>query len=255
MLEDRCDLLRSLHVPGSPLVLPNAWDAASARAVVEAGFPVVATTSGGVAAALGYEDHQDAPVEEMLGAAARIVRSVDAPVTLDAEAGYGLSPGELVEALWAAGVAGCNLEDTDHSGGTLIEPARQAEWLASVRQAADDLGYPLVLNARIDVFLAGRGTVPQTNLLEDAVARGRAYLDAGVDCVYPIFLSGDGVIEAFVREVGGAVNILASPNAPPFARLAEVGVARISYGSMLHHRAMAEVTASLAEIARASGRT
>jgi 2-methylisocitrate lyase-like PEP mutase family enzyme len=131
MLAERCDLLRSLHVRGTPLVLPNAWDAASARAVVEAGFPIVATTSGGVAAALGYEDHQHTPAEEMLAAAALIVRAVDVPVTADAEAGYGLSPAELIEALRAAGVAGCNLEDTDHTEGTLIDPGRQAEWLAS----------------------------------------------------------------------------------------------------------------------------
>src|ERR671922_2360787 len=90
-LQSRCDLLRSLHRPGDPLLLPNAWDVASARSVVAAGFPVVATTSGGVAASMGYEDHQGAPVEEMLAAAARIARSVEVPITVDAEAGYGLT--------------------------------------------------------------------------------------------------------------------------------------------------------------------
>src|SRR5215210_3862665 len=98
-LEQRCDLLRSLHMPGTPLVLPNAWDVATARAVVAAGFPVVATTSGGVAATLGYEDHEGAPADEMLAAAARITQSVDVPVTVDAEAGYGMGPEELVAAL------------------------------------------------------------------------------------------------------------------------------------------------------------
>ena len=91
-LESRCDLLRSLHVPGTPLVLPNAWDVASARAVVAAGFPVVATTSGGVAASLGYEDHERAPGDEMLAAAGRIAGAVEVPVTVDAEAGYGMEP-------------------------------------------------------------------------------------------------------------------------------------------------------------------
>src|SRR4051812_13717636 len=111
-LAAKCDLLRSLHVPGRPLVLPNAWDAASARAVVAAGFPVVATTSAGVAAALGYDDHEGAPAGEMLAAAARIARAVDAPVTVDAEAGYGLTADELAAALLDVGAAGCNLEDT-----------------------------------------------------------------------------------------------------------------------------------------------
>jgi len=94
-LQSQCDLLRSLHRPGTPLLLPNAWDAATARAVVAAGFPVVATTSGGVAAALGYEDQEGAPADEMLAAAARIARCVEVPVTVDAEAGYGMQPGEL----------------------------------------------------------------------------------------------------------------------------------------------------------------
>ena len=98
-LDRRCELLRSLHVPGAPLVLPNAWDVASAQAVVAAGFPVVATTSGGVAAALGYEDHEHAPAADMLAAAGRIGRSVDVPMTVDAEAGYGMEPDDLVAAL------------------------------------------------------------------------------------------------------------------------------------------------------------
>src|SRR4051812_3882355 len=113
----KCDLLRSLHVPGRPLVLPNAWDAATARAVVAAGVPVVATTSAGVAAAIGYDDHEGAPAAEMLAAAARIVRAVDVPVTVDAESGYGLDADELADVLSEVGAAGCNLEDTDHATG------------------------------------------------------------------------------------------------------------------------------------------
>ena len=123
-VESRCDLLRSLHRPGDPLLLPNAWDVATARAVVAAGFPVVATTSAGVAGALGYEDHQHAPADEMLAAAARIARGVDVPVTVDAEAGYGMEPAELVAALRSAGAAGCNLEDTDHAAGAIRDADR-----------------------------------------------------------------------------------------------------------------------------------
>src|SRR3954466_6657848 len=153
-LQRKCDLLRSLQRPGDPLLLPNAWDVATARAVVAAGFPVVATTSGGVAATLGYEDHEGAPADEMLAAAARIVRGVDVPVTVDAEGGYGMEPAELVAALRRVGAAGCNLEDTDHATGGLRDPDRHAQWLAAVRDAAQTDGYPLVINARIDVFLS-----------------------------------------------------------------------------------------------------
>src|SRR4051794_37585140 len=152
-LQSRCDLLRSLQRPGAPLLLPNAWDVATARAVVGAGFPVVATTSGGVAAALGYEDHEGAPADEMLAAAARIARSVEVPVTVDAEAGYRMEPADLVAALRSAGAAGFNLEDTDHAAGGLREPERQAEWLAGGPEGASGDDYPPGINAPGGVFL------------------------------------------------------------------------------------------------------
>ena len=249
MLADRCERLRSLHVPGQPLVLPNAWDAASARAVVEAGFPVVATSSAAVAEALGYEDDERAPSGEMLAAAARIAASVDVPVTVDAEAGYGMTPEDLVDALLRAGASGCNVEDTDHAIGRLVEPERQAERLAEIRRAADERSYPLVVNARVDVFLADRSG-PQTRLVDAAIDRARSYLGAGVDCVYPIFLSEDDALAAFVRAVDAPVNVLASSQAPPLARLAEIGAARVSYGSSIHDRTMRELASLLASLPR-----
>src|SRR5690242_21575435 len=234
-LHSRCDLLRSLHRPGEPLLLPNAWDVATARAVVAAGFPVVATTSGGVAAALGYEDHEGAPADEMLAAAARIARGVDVPVTVDAEAGYGMQPAELVAALKSAGAAGCNLEDSDYSAGTLRDPGRQAAWLKAVRDAASADGYPLVINARVDVFLgpflagaAGPGT--QAELVPEAVRRANTYLEAGVDCVYPNVLWEADALRAFMSEVAGPANVVALPPGPSLAELAELGVARVSWG-------------------------
>ena len=243
-LEAHCELLRSLHVPGRPLVLPNAWDVASAKAVVDAGFPVVATTSGGVAAALGFEDHEGAPADEMFAAAARIADAVDVPVTVDAEAGYGLEPAELVDALQRAGAAGCNLEDTNHSSGTLRDPHEHAAWLREVQNAA---GYPLVVNARIDVFLADRET-PQSQLVPEALERARTYLDAGVDCVYPIFLREADALATFVSEAPVPVNVLAFAEVPSLGELAEMGVARVSYGSLLHRLTMEAFTQTLASI-------
>ncbi|MEV6495581.1 isocitrate lyase/phosphoenolpyruvate mutase family protein, partial [Actinoplanes sp. NPDC051633] len=204
-LHSRCDQLRSLHRPGSPLLLPNVWDVATAKAVVAAGFPVVATTSDGVATALGYEDHEGAPADEMLAAAARIARGVDVPVTVDAEAGYGMEPADLVAALRNAGAAGCNLEDTDHAAGTLRDPDRHVEWIKEVRRAASDDGYRLVINARIDVYVgpfrAGAGRDVQQELLPEAVRRANAYLEAGADCVYPIALWDTGALRRFTSEV------------------------------------------------------
>jgi 2-methylisocitrate lyase-like PEP mutase family enzyme len=251
-LDSRCDLLRSLHRPGEPLLLPNAWDVATARAVVGAGFPVVATTSAGVAGALGYEDHEGAPGEEMLAAAARIARGVDVPVTVDAEAGYAMQPAELVAALRSAGAAGCNLEDTDHTAGSLREPDRHAEWLGAVRQAASDDGYPLVINARIDVFLgpflSGAGPGTQEELVPEAVRRANAYLEAGVDCVYPITLWEADALRRFISEVGGAVNVVRLPQAPSLAELGELGVARVSWGHLLYRGAMARFQEELATL-------
>jgi 2-methylisocitrate lyase-like PEP mutase family enzyme len=244
-LEERCERLRSLHVPGDPLVLPNAWDVSSAQAVVASGFPVVATTSAGVAASLGYEDHEGASSEEMLAAAARIARSVDVPVTVDAEAGYGLEPAELVAGLGSVGAAGCNLEETDHAAGSLRAPGEQAAWLRAVREAANAGDYRLVINARIDVFLGGE---PQGPLMSDALRRANAYLEAGADCVYPIGLWERDGLQAFVEEAGGPVNALAFPKAPGVGDLAQLGVARISWGGLIHRTSMEHLSSILGSI-------
>ena len=251
-LQSRCDLLRSLQRRGAPLLLPNAWDVATARAVVAAGFPVVATTSGGVAAALGYEDHEGAPADEMLAAAARIARGVEVPVTVDAEAGYGMEPAELVDVLRSAGAAGCNLEDTDHTTGSLRDPDRHAEWLRAVRQVASDDGYPLVINARVDVFLGpfltGAGPGTQQELVLEALRRAHAYVDAGVDCVYPIALWETDALRSFISEVSGPVNVVRLPQAPSLAELAALGVARVSWGPFLYRDAMARFEDQLASL-------
>jgi len=253
-LRSRCDLLRSLHTPGAPLLLPNVWDAATARAVVAAGFPVVATTSVGVAGALGYEDH-GAPAGEMLDAAARIARSVEVPVTVDAEAGYGMEPAELVAALRSAGAAGCNLEDSDPADHSLRDPDAQAEWLAAVRAAAD--GYGLVINARVDVFfgplLAGAGPGTQAELVPEALRRANAYLDAGVDCVYPIGLWEMAALRSFMAGAHGPVNIvpmppMLAPEMPSVPELAALGVARVSWAIALYRQAMAHFEKQLASL-------
>jgi 2-methylisocitrate lyase-like PEP mutase family enzyme len=251
-LQSRCELLRSLHTPGAPLLLPNAWDVATARAVVAAGFPVVATTSGGVAATLGYEDHEGAPGDEMLAAAARIADGVEVPVTIDAEAGYGMEPAELVAKLRSAGAAGCNLEDSDYAAGSLRDLDRHAEWLAAVRQAASDDGYGLVINARVDVYLAGflAGADPagQGELVDEAVRRANVYLEAGADCVYPIALSDADALRRFTSEVPGPVNVICLPNAPSIDELAGLGVARVSWATLLHREAMARFADQLAAL-------
>lgn len=245
--------MRELHVPGEPLVLPNAWDVASARAIVAAGFPVVATTSGGVAAALGYEDHEGAPAEAMFAVSERIVACVDVPVTVDAEAGYGMVADDLVERLKAMGVAGANLEDTDHSAHALQSIEMQRERITAVRAVADRLEYPLVINARVDTFIAEPGR-SQMELLDAATARASGYLAAGADCVYPIFLHDAQARRRFVEAVDGPVNILTWPGGASVSELGEEGAARVSYGTTLHRTVMGELDRLLKEISQAADR-
>src|SRR2546427_10203007 len=182
----------------------------------------------------------------MFAAAARIARSVDVPVSVDAESGYALPPDELIAALLDAGVAGCNLEDTDHKSGGLAQRERYADRLAAIRRAATAQAYGLVINARVDVFLADHCARPVEHL-DEGITRARAYLDAGADCVYPIFLHDEPTIARFVEAVAGPVNIL-GPQAPPISRLAELGVARVSYGSAIQRRLLANLATILAEV-------
>jgi 2-methylisocitrate lyase-like PEP mutase family enzyme len=241
------DLLRGLHRPGTPLVLANIWDAASAKLVEAAGFAAVATSSAAVAEALGHADGQAAPAAEMLAAAARIARAVALPVTVDAEAGYGLPADELVTRLLAAGAVGCNLEDTAHETHGLRDPAEQAAYLAAVRAAAGDA---LVVNARVDVFVRAPQGADEHALLPAAIERARAYLDAGADCVYPILVRDPAVVEEFTAAVAPApVNVLVRPGGPAVADLAAAGVARVSMGPGLWRAALADLRARLADIA------
>jgi 2-methylisocitrate lyase-like PEP mutase family enzyme len=252
-LAAKAEALRRLHTGSRPLVLPNAWDVASARAVVKTGFPVVATSSGAIAATLGYEDDDSMPVNEAFGVIARLTRAVSVPVTADVEAGYRLSPEDLIARLLDAGAVGCNLEDTDHhGGGGLVDAGENAERLRAVRHAATEAGVEIVLNARIDVL---RREGDRRELFEEAVRRARLYLQAGADCVFPIRLADDELIGEFVRRVEGPVNVVGA-GAPPLARLAELGVARISFaGSLMnqlygvHETRLSEIAAEAAAIA------
>jgi 2-methylisocitrate lyase-like PEP mutase family enzyme len=222
-------------------VLPNVWDATSARVFADAGFGALATSSGAVAEALGYADGQRTPAAEMFAAIGRITRSVEVPVTADVEAGYGLAPGELAGRLADAGVVGCNLEDSDPVTRELADPGRQADYLTAVHTAA---GEALVINARVDLFVRPRpeGGDP----VAEAVERSRRYLEAGADCCYPILAPLDA-LPGLVADIGGPVNAMCWPGGPSLAELTATGVARITFGSSLHRRA----TEELAAVARA----
>jgi 2-methylisocitrate lyase-like PEP mutase family enzyme len=244
-LKAHAEKLRALH-SGEMLVLPNAWDAASAVIVAEAGFPVVATASAAISAMLGHPDGEGAPWSEMFAAAGRIARAVPVPVTVDAEAGYGLPPGELVDRLLDLGAAGCNLEDTDHRAGGLAEAGAHAAWLAEVRSAATDRGVPLVINARVDTFLPASG-IPAPDRVAETVRRGRLYREAGADCVYPIGVGDRRDLATLVAELPGPVNGNTGEHLD-LATLRELGVARVSYGPRFYRAALAGLKSAVEEL-------
>ncbi|MGW2325354.1 isocitrate lyase/PEP mutase family protein [Streptomyces sp. NPDC001700] len=222
----------------APLVLPGPWDAGSARAFADAGFPALATPSAGVSASLGYQDGR-IPAEEMFAAVARIVRAVEVPVSADLESGYGLDAKELVERVLETGAVGCNLEDSDPLTKRLADPREQADRLAAVRAEAGD---GLVINARVDVFAHGEfegGADGTERAAEAAIERGRAYAAAGADCVYPIFAPPE-LLPRLAAAIGAPVNAAAfAPDGPSPAELGRLGAARVTFGPRLYRATMA----------------
>lgn len=255
---ERAERFRALHDrrAGAPmLVLPNIWDAASARIIELAGFPAVATTSSGMAAALGYPDGQRMSRQTMLDAIARITRVVGCPVSADFEAGYGDSLAERVEsveAVIATGVVGFNIEDTlPGQHGTLAEIAAQAELIAALRALATRLGVPFVINARVDVFLHGAGQPEER--FDAAVERANVYLHAGADCVYPIGWLDAETIGRLVTAIDGPINIMGGGQGPTLPELARLGVARVSLAGGVMRATLGHIRAIARELLASGG--
>ena len=244
---------RALHQTGQPLLLPNAWDAGSAALFASLGFKAIATTSGGVAWSLGYPDGECVPLAELLTVVRRIVRVVDVPVTVDFEAGFGVTPvlvGESVRALLDTGAVGLNLEDG--IAHTSLRPLDEAAArIAAARKAADAAAVPAFINARVDNWIVGGADGDA--LFDDAVQRARAYLDAGADGIYPIALADPDTIRRFCAAVPAPVNVGARAGLPDLAALGRLGVARVSTATRLAMMALAAAREA-AQSVRDSGR-
>ena len=226
---EKAEALRALHEAPELLVLPNVWDAASARTV--AALPecrALATASAAIAAAHGVADGGAIGAERMVAAVGAICGAVDLPVTGDLEDGYGDAGATVAEAI-AVGAVGCNLEDR------MGDPEEHAGRIAAARAAADAAGVPIVINARTDVFLRPNPSV------DEAIARGRRYLDAGADCVFAIGAGDLGQIRAMGEALGGRLSIYAGAGFPPLAALAELGVCRVTFGPGLMGAAYGEL--------------
>jgi 2-methylisocitrate lyase-like PEP mutase family enzyme len=237
---ERVSYFRQLHTE-RPLILPNAWDAASARVIELAGAKAIATTSAGVSWTYGQRDGQTLRREQMLQTIRQIVKAVDIPVSADVESGYGSgSPddvAETVRTLIGIGAVGINIEDSPgRDGEALLPPEAHAERIRAARQAASNERGDIVINARIDVFLFQVGA-PESRF-DEAVRRANAYRAAGADCLFVPGVIDAGIIAALVRAIDGPVNIMAMHGAPGAQQLGELGVARVSVGPAIAQAAL-----------------
>ena len=241
---------RQLHTR-RPLVLPNAWDAASARVIEAAGAPAIATTSAGASWSFGRKDGQRLRRDEMLQVIGNIVRSVKVPVSADVESGYGNGSGkdvaDTVQALISMGIAGINLEDSPgHDGQMLLAPEEHAERIRIARQTATSMGGDLLINARTDLCLFQVGD--ENRRLSAALERARLYRRAGADCVFIPGVIDMSTIAELVKGLNGPLNIMAMPGAPSAKQLGEIGVARVSVGPWIAQAALATAQRAACEL-------
>jgi 2-methylisocitrate lyase-like PEP mutase family enzyme len=225
---------RNLHQGPKILVLSNAWDCERARLFEQAGFPAIATTSGGIAAVLGYPDGQRISSREMLAIVKRIAEMVSVPVTADLEAGYGTTAEQVAGTMrqaMVAGAIGANLEDGSGVDHQLADLEYQAEVIKAIRSMAETSGVPFVLNARTDVYLHDTGD--DASRFKETVRRANAYREAGADCFFPIGLKDRETIARLVAEIGCPANIMVGPGSPTITELEQLGVARVTFGTGL----------------------
>lgn len=245
----QAERFRALHAH-RPLVLPNAWDASSARVIELAGAAAIATTSAAVAWTYGRPDGQRLTRDEMLRAVRLIVGAVSVPVSADLESGYGSgTPGDVTETVRGvvdAGAAGVNLEDSRGGDQPLFTIEEQVERLRAARGMVTAAGTDLVINARTDTFLAQVGTPAEC--LEQAIRRGNAYLAAGADCVFVPGVTDGATIGSLARGIEGPLNILMKPGTPSVPELVRLGVARVSLGPYIAQAALATVRRVATEV-------
>ena len=243
----KAELLAALHVPGTPLIVTNVWDAVTARVVAGVpGVKALASASHAVSFAHGVEDGEGLTVDQAIAAAKLIVDATDLPVSIDFEKGYG-ETAEEVEAnvlrlIVEAGAAGINIEDSIGAAkAPQFDLATAASRVAAARVAGNKAGVPLVINARVDV-LAGGGE------WDDAVARANAYLEAGADVIFFLGLGTEELVTRALTEVNGKISVISFPGAVPAKRLAELGVSRISFGPGVLGLTLAHLTAATEQL-------
>jgi len=247
---EKADLLKKLHHSGKTLVLPNIWDAAGAVLLENLGYPAVATASAAIARAHGYEDGERIPFDFLLAIVAQIVKSVGVPVTVDIEAGYAADNETLksnIRRLISAGVAGINIEDSDVHTHELLPIEEQVEKLKLIGRVADRENTRLFINARTDVFLLNPD-LSEDQKLALTIERGRAYVEAGADGIYPIFATEEETLKTLVNALKVPLNVIAKSGTPDLDVLQKLGVARVSFGPNVHRATLLSMEALLKNI-------
>jgi 2-methylisocitrate lyase-like PEP mutase family enzyme len=236
---ERLSQFRALHAPGRILVLPNAWDAASARMTQELGAEAIATSSAAVAWCHGYADREQMPTETALAATREVVRVMSVPVSVDSEGGYSNDPAKVAEhvvALIEAGAAGINLEDGTEPPELLCAKIR------AIKDAARAQGADIFINARCDVYL--QNLAPDERKLEESLRRGKLYAEAGADGLFMPGMSDLAQIREVVNAIHLPVNILIMRAVPPVAELRAAGVRRVSAGALIGRAAYGQAHAA-----------
>ncbi|HEY5369545.1 MAG TPA: isocitrate lyase/phosphoenolpyruvate mutase family protein [Hanamia sp.] len=253
-------ILYDLHYNSKLLILPNIWEVSGAAMLEDIGYPAVATSSSAVALSNGYDDGEKIPFKDLLHILDRIVRSVNIPVTADVESGFAknnITLAENMKKLINTGIAGINFEDSHHNEQKLIPIDEQCEKISLIKKVSLEMGASLFINARTDSYIKANHLSKEEKLSE-TIKRGKAYKQAGADCLYPILLKDKKDVETIIKEVGLPVNILLSEGVPGFNELKEMGLTRLSLGGnfmkfiinamknvtqkLLNHEGMEEIT-------------
>lgn len=236
---EKAEQFRALHDRKRMLVLPNAWDVASARLFEEEGFPAVATSSAGLMVSLGYRDGEEIGIDELASAVGRIAKVLEVPLSADMVGGFGSTPSDVAKSVGkviSSGAVGVNIEDFVHATKALVPVENQLSRLRTLKDLQKTGGVPFVINARTDAFRFAPGD--QDARLNEAIQRGKAYRDAGVDCIYPMGLVDGGSIAAYVEALDFPVNVMVRKGLPPVSELQRLGVARVSFGPSASYAAM-----------------
>ena len=249
--QEKAERFRELHHTGKMLVLPNIWDPLGALLLESLEYPAVATASASVAFANGYNDGENIPFNDLLVLLKKIVNHVNIPVTADIESGYADNDFQLqenIKLLIDAGIVGINIEDTDKKTNDLQSIETQCNKIGLIKKASGEMGIPIFINARTDVYLRGKNFVTSEAKFDEIIKRGLAYKEAGADGFYPITLSKEEDIKRIIAQVKLPLNIITVPGIPDLKTLSELGVARVSLGPSflkIAIRAMKELATAL----------